>query len=976
MKLLRYIILLGISIVSSLSSSAEVSRGNDPTGPSGSSADAGSQKIPNYALIDLGANFRPFQIANSGHVLMQKDDGSSNNYRRWHWGDTLDFAGFHEWWEYEDGVFAPYYTLETMNNKGEIGGGYKAQESDVDGIQFPCGTGTIMATYYYNYWRAVIIDEDGVSSVQALPDIPHSVSEDSGTYTITSLNDNGDYILSSVPIAVEFDGQGFHGQPMGNLTHVYTDSAYRQFGYTNLKTIRPLSSSCSLSLQYSGTQLYNLIISNEGRIAGRGVKSIGWSIIYWFTGGTISFNFIDSIENEVPYRPIAFNQNGLLLASLNQASILIEDDVTSSVPDMGFAFAMTSPDSGESLMLISGSHVAIQKTDPETGDLVPMAAGSDAFTVISAEDLLHQPDSDGLPTINSEWSSPELLGISDNGSFIIAEAQKGGDSHAVLLLKGDLDIDSNNTNGSNLPDRSAAEEALEDDPEATGKLIGVNNGDRNFNNIPDYADGFDGNTLEGVEFTKLVLEVPDGISIDRLKVKLIYSASDPASIDIETESCGSCDNGGDSLWTTRDGKIYRLPTGNMRIWLKDGSEARNSASVVSEGDFIPSDTEIPFEKLNGDTTERTVTLYVEGVIPSNFPGEDTIKLVLGIDSGGSVYYFDADQVRVTVTDVTFKGASGDGFLARDDYIFGSADFSFSASYSDPASLVIYSMKEGGNMEVSTLTLPPAPQMMDEVIEYSLGERGHAPLPVVSASVSPDSSSGVTQVVSVTAPEAEGFSYLDAIAGRNSIGNVPAGSAGVVVFAERKLSVGVKRINQRYNDVNFQDFDAPEFTAADEQALEDYLNNQVYHQANVVWDVAYLGDLGVDYDTNRNGKLNFSTPAIPGEADIIRLAANDTGYDYMLYIVKEIDGVGGFVQSLGSRHAFTMGSGSSDSALRLAAHELGHALGLPHPFQYNLSGNGFPFANDYDPHNLMNYTDGVKIRFNQWIFINSLNSIND
>ncbi|RNC80984.1 MAG: hypothetical protein ED559_04055 [Phycisphaera sp.] len=187
----------------------------------------------------------------------------------------------------------------------------------------------------------------------------------------------------------------------------------------------------------------------------------------------------------------------------------------------------------------------------------------------------------------------------------------------------DLDIDSDNTNRFDLPQRSVHEDFIEDNEERNGKLIVWHGRDIDFDGRIDTADGFDltpedhDDQIEsgGSEgFIPVILEIsklPESEDPDDYGIIFDYDASDPNAIQTI------------SPLTQR----FLLPDGALRLWTKDQGVARNRESAAAEnpehaGDFVPAGIEIPLSRLGLPSTGGDgVTLYLESVRFSDDVGD-------------------------------------------------------------------------------------------------------------------------------------------------------------------------------------------------------------------------------------------------------------------------------------------------------------------------------------------------------------------
>jgi len=405
--------------------------------------------LSNYSLVDLGEEYRIYGISNKGHVFMSGlHFNSSKNFRRWHWGQCVDFNAYNGYGRTltqfpSEQPFEPYFKFEfdAMNNHGEIAGVYVAKDFDLTHKIFPCGLYSSTLSSVRNFYeRPVVIQRNGSTSVKRPPfETKGQYSFDNTVYTVLCINDNGDYLVDSVPYISYRNGYDVSGSVLGNFSHEYKNGTYfrKDTGY-RYRSNDPDPFDCHRWIERIGGKNFTTDIkyNNERLIVGAGYRQNVWTSFYVNHYG-YRFNFVGSLQNEVDYRILDLNQNNQIIGQYTYGgpTYLFEGTTRYEIPQSSH---VSSPQEGEPLMLISSSTLAVQKRDPQTGYLVSLSKGEDAYAITTAEQILHQPDAQGNPTQNADWSSPTFSLISDNGNFIAGNATKNGVRHAILLLKVDI----------------------------------------------------------------------------------------------------------------------------------------------------------------------------------------------------------------------------------------------------------------------------------------------------------------------------------------------------------------------------------------------------------------------------------------------------------------------------------------------------------------------------------------------------------
>lgn len=233
---------------------------------------------------------------------------------------------------------------------------------------------------------------------------------------------------------------------------------------------------------------------------------------------------------------------------------------------------------------------------------------------------------------------PVLISVNYSNIYFITDGAKpdiDGCSLFVFLTEApvDMDVDSDNNNGYGNPDRSQAEDSIE---ENSAKNILPNIADSDNDGLPDYADGFG---LEGYENSDSVASTLKFVPV---KVELKGSSFDPSKARVKfTYAKESEPKIGKGL---RAGVESEAPVmvaqGGMRLWNAAADQRKNANSiedgVAPKGDYIPSGKEVNWKEIVRGNNPKEATVYVEYVDTEPPTTTGKINLIVEVYQEGKV----------------------------------------------------------------------------------------------------------------------------------------------------------------------------------------------------------------------------------------------------------------------------------------------------------------------------------------------------
>ncbi|MBI5725223.1 MAG: hypothetical protein HZA50_14785 [Planctomycetes bacterium] len=194
-----------------------------------------------------------------------------------------------------------------------------------------------------------------------------------------------------------------------------------------------------------------------------------------------------------------------------------------------------------------------------------------------------------------------------------------------------LFIDGNNNDAFDIPEMTDEENNVKFSPYSIGKLIPVNNNDKNSNGIPDYKEPVAVGDQTG-HLVPMVIKLPQDVKPENAYLEFNYSESTPPG----TPAPGT------------------LAKGYYRIWKDEVTSSDKSINVDNNGKFIPSGAKVEWVKLTKKNDPKLQedtfkTVFIEAVRAKGLDGGTTPKKIivsLYIKENNKDILFGSDFVKI------------------------------------------------------------------------------------------------------------------------------------------------------------------------------------------------------------------------------------------------------------------------------------------------------------------------------------------
>jgi len=253
--------------------------------------------------------------------------------------------------------------------------------------------------------------------------------------------------------------------------------------------------------------------------------------------------------------------------------------------------------------------VLLSLLEPPFDALTQFGPDRELILAIGEYEIALQPGENQTLILFNELVHFDLLNPED---YLTISLYQNSDSSNVLwefaFRTLDADVDSDNDDGLLRPDRSPAEELVEAKAGMPGKILSINTDDTDGDGVPDYAD-FD----IGEGFAQFIVEVPNTVDPAITTITFTYNASSPLAITQQTNN----------------GVTEYIPdVGYLRLWTRNGDQARDPNSLTDNGDYLQSGKAYALNQFTIDPDSSEIVLYVEAVRESDTVDNTSVSIEL------------------------------------------------------------------------------------------------------------------------------------------------------------------------------------------------------------------------------------------------------------------------------------------------------------------------------------------------------------